>query len=86
MDTEPYEPVSPNRRSDLKTIKQIGKLIGNEEYKALFDKESPLILQFITVSEAHAKNFLELAERELEDTRYITVNVIQDVVERMIQQ
>jgi len=75
-DTEPQQSVTYARRTDLKTIRQIERLIGEGDYKELYDKESPLIFQFVTVTNQHAATFIELAKQELKDTRYITANVM----------
>lgn len=72
--TEPEITPSYVRRSDIKTLRQMAELIGEENYKALFGFKHQLVFQFITVSDLHARNFIEMADRELNRPNYITAS------------
>jgi len=68
-DTEPQTSDNYFRRTDLKTIRQMERLIGRKEYKDLFGHKYPVLFQFVTVTEMHANNFIETAKREMKDPR-----------------
>lgn len=70
-DTEPQTSDGYYRRTDLKTIRQMEQLIGRKDYKHLFGHEFPLLFQFVTVTETHARNFIEMAAAEMKDPRDI---------------
>lgn len=74
--TETFEPESYKRRSDLKTIRQMDLLIGEEAYKELYDRDEPLKFLFVTISPERAKGFIDLATRELGKVNYINATAM----------
>src|SRR5690606_24533120 len=75
-DTEPMMTTKPWRRSDRKTVRQMKSLIGEKEYKEAYGLDCPLIHQFITVTESHARKFIDLVTAEIPDNPYFTASVM----------
>ena len=75
-DTEPMEPSTAWRRSDLKTVRQMKSLIGDKEYKQAYGFNCPMVFQFITVTEHHARYFIDLVAREIPNNPNFTASVM----------
>lgn len=76
--TEPNKPTSWKRKSDLRSIRQYGNFLGKKLYKKAYNREAMMMLLYFTVSEVHASNFLEIAEKEWKNPHIGAVGVVDE--------
>ena len=68
--TEPNKPISPYRKSALRSVKQYANFVGKSEYKQHYQLNCPLVILNVTVSEDHAQRVLQIIEDEVGPCRY----------------
>lgn len=74
--TEPNTSNLPNRKSDLRSIRQYASFIGKKLYRQSYGREAMMVLLYVTVSAGHAANFTRLAADELGSPIYVAVGVV----------
>lgn len=73
--TEPNITKSPDRKSDKRSILQYQQFVGKKQYQKAYDRKSMACVLFVTVTEGHAKNFLENVQKEIGACDWMLVGV-----------
>lgn len=68
---------SPERKSDLRTIRQYAAFIDQKLYKRAYDREAQMVMLFITVTETKVARFLKLLAEE-GSSRYVAVGLVSE--------
>lgn len=64
--TEPTRPHSPDRKSDIRSIRQYAHLIGEKRYRDHFKRNAMMMLLYVTVSRGKLDQVMKLAAEEVE--------------------
>jgi len=75
--TEPLRASSWQRKSDLRMLRQYRNFIGGKQYRQAYGRVANMMLLYVTVSEGHARTFLDLVGEELGAPACVAVGVLE---------